>query len=76
MKGTIIGTDLLQKDDSVQIIEINTNTTIFNDGAELLDYEPFFSVLVTNNITELHFIILPVVAIYQQMQVHLFLKKN
>jgi len=56
MKGTIIGTDLLQKDDSVQIIEINTNTTIFNDGAELLDYDPFFSVLVTNNITELHFI--------------------
>lgn len=56
MKGTIIGTDLLQKDDSVQIIEINTNTTIFNSGAELLDYDPLFSVLVQNNITELHFI--------------------
>ena len=43
MKGTIIGTDLLQKDDSVQVIEINTNTTIFNSGAELLDYDPLFS---------------------------------
>lgn len=56
MKGTIIGSDLLQKGDSVQIIEINTNTTIFNSGAELLDYDPFFSVLTQNNITELHFI--------------------
>jgi len=56
MKGTIIGTDLLQKDDSVQVIEINTNTTIFNSGAELLDYDPLFSVLVQNNITELLFI--------------------
>jgi len=56
MKGTIIGTDLLQKNDSVQVIEINTNTTIFNSGAELLDYNPLFSVLVQNNITELHFI--------------------
>jgi len=56
MKGTIIGSDLLQKDDSVQIIEINTNTTIFNSGAELLDYDPLFSVLIQNNITELHFI--------------------
>ena len=56
MKGTIIGSDLLQKGDSVQIIEINTNTTIFNSGAELLDYDPFFSVLIQNNISELHFI--------------------
>ena len=56
MKGTIIGSDLLQKGDSVQIIEINTNTTIFNSGAELLDYDPLFSVLTQNNITELHFI--------------------
>ncbi len=56
MKGTIIGSDLLQKDNSVQIIEINTNTTIFNSGAELLDYDPLFSVLIQNNITELHFI--------------------
>lgn len=56
MKGTIIGSDLLQKGDSVQVLEINTNTTIFNSGAELLDYNPLFSVLVQNNINELHFI--------------------
>ena len=56
MKGTLIGTDYLEKDDSVKILEINTNTTIFNSGADLLDYDAFFSVLTENNITELHFI--------------------
>lgn len=56
MKGTIIGSDLLQSGDSVKIIEINTNTTIYNQGAELLDYDAFFSVLIQNNIEELHFI--------------------
>lgn len=56
MKGTIIGTDLLQKGNDVKVIEINTNTTIFNDGAGLLDYDAFFEVLSSNNIEELHFI--------------------
>jgi hypothetical protein len=56
MKGTIIGTDLLEKDGSVKILEINTNTTIYNEGAYLLDYDVFFNVLTENNITELHFI--------------------
>ncbi len=56
MKGTIIGTDLLQKGDSVKILEINTNTTIFNEGAEMLDYNVLFEVLSNNNITEFHFI--------------------
>lgn len=56
MKGTIIGTDLLQKNNDVKIIEINTNTTIFNEGANLLDYDSLFSVLNSNNIEELHFI--------------------
>lgn len=56
MKGTIIGTDLLQKGNDVQVIEINTNTTIFNDGANLLDYDALFEVLNSNNIEELHFI--------------------
>lgn len=56
MKGTIIGTDLLEYNDSVKILEINTNTTLFNSATELLDYEALFSVLVYNNITELHFI--------------------
>lgn len=56
MKATIIGSDLLQKDDTVKFLEINTNTTIYNAGAELLDYDPLFSVLNANNITEFHFI--------------------
>lgn len=56
MKATIIGSDLLQKGDSVQVIEINTNTTIFNEGAEFLDYDALFSVLTSNEIQELHFI--------------------
>lgn len=56
MKGTIIGTDFLQKGESVKVIEINTNTTIFNDGAEMLDYDGLFSVLISNNIDQLHFI--------------------
>lgn len=56
MKGTIIGTDLLESNNSVKILEINTNTTIFNSAADLLDYNSFFEMLVNNNITELHFI--------------------
>jgi len=56
MKGTIIGSDLLQKDDSVKIIEINTNTCISSDGANLLDYTALFDVLTDNNITEFHYI--------------------
>lgn len=56
MKGTIIGTDLLQQGDSVKILEINTNTTIYNPAADMLDYDPFFGVLIENNITDLHFI--------------------
>ena len=56
MKGTIIGTDLLEKSNSVKILEINTNTTIYNEGAEMLDYDSFFNILTQNNINELHFI--------------------
>jgi hypothetical protein len=56
MKGTIIGTDLLESGDSVKILEVNTNTTIYNVGAESLDYTAFFNVLTQNSITELHFI--------------------
>jgi hypothetical protein len=56
MKGTIIGTDLLEFNNSVKILEINTNTTIFNGAADLLDYSLFFEMLVNNNINELHFI--------------------
>ena len=56
MKGTIIGSDLLEFNNSVKILEINTNTTIFNSAVDLLDYGSFFEMLVSNNITELHFI--------------------
>lgn len=56
MKGTIIGTDLLEYNDSVKILEINTNTTLFNSATDLLDYDSLFSVLIYNNISELHFI--------------------
>ena len=56
MKATIIGSDYLQKDDSVKFLEINTNTTIYNEGADLLDYTALFDMLVNNGITEFHFI--------------------
>jgi hypothetical protein len=56
MKGTIIGTDLLEFNNSVKILEINTNATIFNSATDLLDYTSFFEMLGNNNITELHFV--------------------
>ena len=56
MKATIIGTDLLQQGDSVKILEINTNTTIYNSGADLLDYTPLFEMMASNDIDQLHFI--------------------
>lgn len=56
MKGTIIGSDLLEHNGSVKFLEINTNTTIYNTGADMLDYDVFFNMLNENNINELHFI--------------------
>jgi hypothetical protein len=56
MKGTIIGTDLLQQGDLVKVLEINTNTTIYNSGADLLNYDPLFEMMVSNDINQLHFI--------------------
>lgn len=56
MKATIIGTDLLEYNGDVKILETNTNTTIYNDGADLLDYDALFTMLVTNSITEFHYI--------------------
>jgi hypothetical protein len=56
MKATIIGSDYLQKNNSVKFLEINTNTTIYNDGADLLDYTTLFNMLSSNNITEFHYI--------------------
>ena len=56
MKGTILGSDLLVKNGEVSILEVNTNTTIYNEGAELLDYDALFSMLLSNGITEFHYI--------------------
>ena len=56
MKGTIIGSDLLEYQNSVKFLEINTNTTIYNTGANFLDYDALFDMLNENNITEFHFI--------------------
>jgi len=56
MKATIIGTDFLEYNNSVKILEINTNTTIWDSGAELLDYDGLFAMLNENNITEFHYI--------------------
>lgn len=56
MKGIILGSDLLEYNNDVKILEINTNTTIYNKGAELLDYDGLFEMLEQNNISEFHFI--------------------
>ena len=56
MKATIIGSDYLQKNGSVKFLEINTNTTIYNEGADLLDYTALFDMLNGNSITEFHYI--------------------
>jgi hypothetical protein len=73
MKGTIIGSDLLEFNNSVKILEINTNTTIFNSAADLLDYTSFFEMLVNNNINELHFIYNEVDAYVKDTDTILFL---
>ena len=56
MKGVIIGSDLLEHNGDVKFLEINTNTTIYNSGADLLDYDSLFSMLNSNGITEFHYI--------------------
>lgn len=56
MKGVLIGTDYLQQGDDVKILEINTNSSMFNEGVQYLDFTPLFDTLVENNVTEFHFI--------------------
>jgi hypothetical protein len=56
MKGVIIGSDLLEHNGDVKFIETNTNTTIYNQGASMLDYDGLFDMLNSNGITEFHFI--------------------
>ena len=62
MKATILGTDLLQSGDSVKILEINTNASIFNSAVDNLNFNALFDVVTANNITEFHFIYTEVVA--------------
>jgi hypothetical protein len=56
MKAAIIGTDFLEYSGSVKVLEINTNTTFFNQASDELDYDSLFSILIENNINEFHFI--------------------
>jgi hypothetical protein len=56
MKAVLVGTDYLEQDNSVKILEINTNIGIYNDGVEYLDFTALFDMLVSNNITEFHHI--------------------
>jgi hypothetical protein len=56
MKGLIIGTDLLEYNDTVKVIEINTNIGIPNKVISHIDVTPFFDKLIELNIKELHFI--------------------
>ena len=56
MRGVILGTDLLEINGDVKILETNTNTTIYSDGASFLDYDVLFNTLNSLNITEFHFI--------------------
>jgi len=72
MKGTIIGSDFLQKDGTVKFLEINTNTTIYNEGADLLDYDALFNMLNSNNITDFHYIWTEGIAYLPINQAHRF----
>jgi hypothetical protein len=56
MKGLILGTDLLEHNNDVKVIEINTNAGILNRAINLLDVTPFFEKLIELEIKELHFI--------------------
>lgn len=56
MKGLILGTDLLEYNGDLKVLETNTNTTIYNEGADLLDYTALFQMLNDNSINEFHYI--------------------
>jgi len=56
MRGLIVGTDLLEYNDTVKIIELNTNTGIPNKVMAHIDVTPFFNKLIEFEINELHFI--------------------
>lgn len=56
MKGTLIGTDYLETGNDVKIIEINTNSIMFNKGVQYLDFTPLFNTLLSSSIDEFHYI--------------------
>lgn len=56
MKGLIIGTDLLEYNDNVKVVELNTNAGIPNSVTSYLDVTPLFEKLIELNIKEFHFI--------------------
>lgn len=56
MKGLIIGTDLLEYNDEIKVIELNTNIGLQNKVISHIDITPFFDKLIESGITELHFI--------------------
>lgn len=56
MRGTIIGSDYLFSGSDAKILEINTNTGIYNKGVQHLDIEPFFDFLESSSIDTLEFI--------------------
>lgn len=56
MRGTIIGSDYIFDGTDAKVLEINTNTGIFNQALQYIDVDPFFDFLEANNITTLEFI--------------------
>ena len=56
MKGVLIGSDFLQQGSEVKVIEINTNSAVFNKGADFLNLAPLFEMLDSGSVTEFHFI--------------------
>ena len=53
MKGTFFSADFIQhSDDSLKLLEFNTDTTIVDSQIDDIDWSAFFTLLDNNNITE------------------------
>ena len=54
MKGTFFSADFVKhSDDSLRLLELNTDTTIVESQIDDIDWGPLFNIIDTNNITEL-----------------------
>tara|TARA_A100001201_G_scaffold86135_2_gene75956 strand:- start:1944 stop:4235 length:2292 start_codon:yes stop_codon:yes gene_type:complete len=54
MKGTFFSADFVKhSDDSLRLLELNTDTTIVESQIDDIDWSPLFNIIDTNNITEL-----------------------